>query len=267
MLAFILSFLLILIPQNIQAALPKNADQKNYCVVDRCINRAQGFLKEAAYLYWSLFSIDTAKILVGTAPFYISARIVDESLQEHFYDRSCHKNKKQFNHGFIEAVEKTAFAGPLLLATFWIWAPEEHARTTSRLFLVGWLSGLYFKDFVKCAKTNANLRPWHEHFSRERRAHGGFPSGHMFEASYMMMVWGLEYGIRAWIPLGIFSSMMFAVSVNANRHYLSQTIAGTALGIIFGFATHKAIQYSNDRVWTCDIKYIDRPTISVGYHF
>ncbi|HEX2977868.1 MAG TPA: phosphatase PAP2 family protein [Candidatus Babeliales bacterium] len=225
------------------------------------------FLKETVYLYRSLFTIDTVKVIVGTVPFYLSARMIDESFQTHFYDRSCHKNRRQFNCGFIEAVEKTAFAGSVLLSTFSLWAPDEHVRRTSRLFFVGVVTGLCFKDVVKCAKTNANLRPWNEHFSCKQRAHGGFPSGHMFEASYMMTVWGLEYGIRAWVPLGTFAALMFAVSVNANRHYLSQTIAGTSLGVIFGLATQKAIAYSANQSWSVDVTCNDRIALNVGYRF
>ncbi|OQA35639.1 MAG: PAP2 superfamily protein [Candidatus Dependentiae bacterium ADurb.Bin331] len=209
--------------------------------------------KEFVYIQWNLFSVDSIKVITAALPFYLSSRMIDEELHAHFYDRENHKNRRQIPSGFVNAIEKGSFAAVLFCGSFCIWSPNYHVRTVSRMFTMGVVSGLYAKDLIKCAKTNVNLRPWNEHFSKHKRAHGGFPSGHMFEVSCLATTYGLEFGKRAWIPLGLFTGLVFAVSVNANRHYISQVFAGAALGAIYGIAIHKAIAMSEERLWNVEV--------------
>lgn len=224
--------------------------------------------KEFVYVQWNLFSVDSVKVITAALPFYLSSRMIDEELHSHFYDHENHKNRRQIHSGFVNAVEKGSFAAVLFCGSFCVWSTNYHVRTVSRIFTMGVISGLYAKDLIKCAKTNANLRPWNEHFSPHRRAHGGFPSGHMFEVSCLATTYGLEFGKRAWIPLGLFSGLVFAVSVNANRHYISQVFAGAALGVIYGVAIHKAIAMSESRLWNVELNCShERSEVGVSYQF
>ena len=91
----------------------------------------------------------------------------------------------------------------------------------------------------------------------------------MFEAAYMTTVYGLQYGIKAGIPLGIFSSAMLGMSIACNRHYTSQTVAGIALGVIYGVAAHQLIERKLIEETSIDFCYDSRglPNIRLAYYF
>ena len=240
--------------------------QPAYCAMYGLSN----FFKEIVYLHEYLFTPDTIKIMTAALPFYLSSRMIDENIHSHFYDPSCHKNIRQLPDSFTKAVEHLAFYGVVGLSSMAVWGPRADLRTTGRIFAVGAISGLYLKDFIKSFKSNGNLRPFNQNFSPTCRSQGGFPSGHMFEAAYMATVFGLQYGLGAWIPLSLFSGAMFVVSVNANRHYVSQVFAGAALGIIYGVAASKTIDDSlNGGIWDVGIRCDSQgnPAVQVAYNF
>lgn len=197
--------------------------------------------KDAVALNRNLISLDSVKVLVAATPFYISARFIDQRIQKRFYDPTHHKNINQMPSTFCKVVEEGAFGIMVGLSSLAFLGDSEHARITGRVFGIGAVSALLGKKVVKEFKFQGGKRPWHEKFSCERRSDGGFPSGHMVEAAYSATVFGWQYGYKAGIPLGIYAGLMFGVSVNRNRHYVSQVIAGTAVGIMYGLAANRVI--------------------------
>jgi membrane-associated phospholipid phosphatase len=197
--------------------------------------------EDAFDLHCNLFSMTTLKIGVATVPLYLIARLSDRHVHQQFYDATDHTNKKQLPTTVTKVFEKGGDAGIILLSSLALFANDPCLRTTGRVFAIGAASALIAKDIIKTFQTNAALRPWNQYFSKEQRAYGGFPSGHMIEATYMLTVWGLGYGWAAAVPLGLFAAGMFGVLVNSNRHYASQVVAGAGLGAAYGFAAHKVI--------------------------
>ncbi len=197
--------------------------------------------KEALELNLNLLSLDSVKVLVGVTPFYIATRFIDERIQKRFYDPNCHKNINQMPSTFCRVVEESAFGILIGFSSMAILAPSAETRLVARVFGIGGISALLGKKLVKEFKFHGGRRPWHEKFSSKKRAYGGFPSGHMVEAAYSATVLGWQYGYKAAVPLGIFAGLMFGVSVNRNRHYVSQVVAGTAVGIIYGIAANRVI--------------------------
>ncbi len=236
----------------------------------RSMNEVGIAIKDFAWLHRNLLSVDSAKILTAFTPLYLITRAADDPVQQFFYDPLHHKNINQMPRKFSKGIEKTVSVIVFSGAGLALFVPDKRLRTTSRLFALGLFSGLVLKDVAKIAKTNANLRPWHEQFSSVQRSHGGFPSGHMFEMVFMTMTYGLEYGLKAWIPLGLCSTAMAIVSVTANRHYASQVVAGTALGVVYGMAAHKRVAaFLRADECTIDITTdkSGNPAISVTYNF
>lgn len=234
-----------------------------------CMDGLAQFAKDAVWFHRNLFSIDSAKICTAATPLYLTARWIDNPIQEIFYDPCLHKNIHQIPSNVVFCIEKTVSASVFAIASLSLIVPNKRFRTTSRLFAIGLISGLYLKDFAKKAKTHANIRPWHEQFSSEKRSYGGFPSGHMFEITCMTVVFGLEYGLKAWLPLGIISAAMALASVTSNRHYTSQVVAGSALGIVYGIAAYKRIDQLQSRTLAFSINS-DRngvPALTCSYAF
>lgn len=221
-----------------------------------------------AWLHRNLFSIDSAKICTACTPLYLITRYSDNPLQDNFYDPVLHKNMHQLPSCVVTGIEKTVSASVFAVASFSLFVPDMRLRTTSRLFAIGLISGLFLKDTLKKAKTNANIRPWHEKFSKTQRAHGGFPSGHMFEITCMTVVFGLEYGLKAWIPLSFVSTAMALASISSNRHYISQVVAGAALGTLYGVAAYKRLDVlMSDFFFTINADTRGNPSLMVTYLF
>lgn len=239
----------------------------------RCSDSVMGglatIIKDTVYVNRNVFSLTSAKVITATVPFYIWTRQHDESFHTNFYDKNNHKNINQMHSTACEAIEKFPFIGILAFSSLSLFARNEDLRTTSRVFAIGAASGLIAKNIIKECKGKHNLRPWNEHFSCEQRSQGGFPSGHMLEAAYMATVLGAHYGYKAAVPLSFFTAAMFAVSINCNRHYLSQAVAGTSLGIIYGLATHAVIDRRLNESWSCgvDMTRSGNPQLNVCYRF
>ena len=57
----------------------------------------------------------------------------------------------------------------------------------------------------------------------------------------MAYLFGAELGPDYAVPLGAFATLVAIQSVAINRHTISQVVAGTALGVIFGVASQKVV--------------------------
>ena len=235
----------------------------------RIVNGVGNLIEEAIVLNKNLFSLDTVKVFTAVTPFYITTRMADHPLHEKFYDREYHKNKNQMPNTLVKIINKGGDVGIILLTSLAFLAPDEKLRLTARIFGIGAASALLAKDIVKTMKVKACIRPWNENFSRTKQAYGGFPSGHMIEATYMATLWGLQYGWKAGVPLGIFAALSFGVLVGSNRHYVSQVVAGAGFGVAYALAANTLINAKISETISFDFRVRDcsLPTFSLAYNF
>ncbi len=189
----------------------------------------------------NLFSRDSARILTASIPWFVATSFADTSIQSNFYDDTCHKNKNQFHNGFTEFIETSAFISVIGVSSLALFVKDPELRMVSRIFALGAFSGLAVKDIVKLFPFKAGLRPPNERFDCTQKYYTGFPSGHMFQATYLATVLGFHYGPKVLYPLIAFNAAMFSVLVASNRHYVSQVIAGAAFGLMYGAAAHSLI--------------------------
>lgn len=201
----------------------------------------------AADMFWinvGLFSWDTFKIFVTTMPFYSAARMTDEKLHNCFFDHRNKKNKNEPAQWCKEAARLSIGVPIALLGVQAVLSSDEDMRRTSQVFLSGMPFVLLAKDIIKKLDFDVCKRPWHEKFAKEQRQFGGFPSGHLAEASYMAVLYGMRYGPNFAIPLGTVALFVTCVFLSSNRHYLSQMIAGAGFGAMYAFSANTLINSS-----------------------
>lgn len=196
---------------------------------------------EIAGIFKNLFNWDTLKIAALTFPFFVGSRLLDEKLQRCFYDFDNHKNinnPPKWCHDFAE----WSVAVPMIFCALEaVLARDDEFREACRTYFVGMPFVISGKDILKSLHFDSCLRPWNQKFGCECRSPGGFPSGHVAEAVYAAVIFGLRYGPVAAVPLGTLAVGVGATFIACNRHYLSQLVAGAGLGAIFGLAAHKFI--------------------------
>jgi membrane-associated phospholipid phosphatase len=201
--------------------------------------------RDVVSLFAHIWNWDTYKILVGFFPVFIGARMIDERIQNKFFCHGCHSNVNQLPGWCHEAVRFGLGVPIAVLGSMALFARDFELRYTSWMLLLGMPFVIFGKDIIKNLDARFCLRPWHEDFCTEKhtRSSGGFPSGHMAQAVYIAALFGSRYGPRAAIPLGLYAAAMGIVFINCNRHYLSQMVAGAALGTIFAYAANKVIDH------------------------
>lgn len=196
---------------------------------------------EIAGIHKYLFDWDTLKILALTFPFFVGARIIDEKLQRCFYDFHTHKNKNNAP-GWCHDIAEWSVAAPIIFCALEaVLARDDEFREACRTYFVGMPFVISGKDLIKSLQFDSCLRPWNGSFGCECRSPGGFPSGHVAEATYAAVLFGLRYGPKCAIPFGILAVGVGATFLACNRHYFSQLIAGAGLGAMYGLAAHKFI--------------------------
>lgn len=229
------------------------------------------FLRDIVMLQTKLFDWDTVKIFVGTIPFFIGARMIDESVQNRFYDRKHHKNIYQMNNLCYEFAKNSLAIPIVVLGSGVFWAQDEAFRETSRVFLIGMPFVIWSKEIIKKWRIDCSKRPWNEKYSRTKQAYGGFPSGHMAEIVYSTVLFGKRLGPQVGIPLGLVSVFLGVNFVNSNRHYLSQIIAGASLGTIYALAADKLITSNLESRHPVDVgvglNEHGAPELQVGFSF
>jgi len=200
------------------------------------------FAEDVIKINLGLFSWDSLKVFVITAPFFAGARMIDEKLHNCFFD---HKNKKNRNEPaqWCKEVARLSIGIPIgLLGTQAFFSRDENMQTTSQVFLTGMPFVLLAKDIFK-EQLNFDLckRPYHQVFAKEQRKFGGFPSGHLAEATYMAVLYGMRFGPNYAIPLGSVATFVTIVFLSSNRHYLSQMIAGAGFGAMYALSANRLI--------------------------
>ncbi len=191
-----------------------------------------------------IVTLETMRLATIFMPFYLSARRVDNRLHRQFYDIETHTNKHQPRKFFCDlALDDKYISAPFIaIGLLGFIHHNPYDRRRAQIFTNGLIWCFTLKILLKEIKVKGNLRPWHENFDKHKRAHGGNPSGHMAITTYMAVFWGMEKGIRAGIPLGLFTAFALGMNVSCNHHYLSQGIAGMGLGTIVAVAAHTAFK-------------------------
>jgi hypothetical protein len=200
------------------------------------------FAEDVVKINLGLLSWDSFKVFVITAPFFAGARMIDEKLHNCFFD---HKHKKNRNEPaqWCKEVARLSIGIPIaLLGTQAFFSRDENMQTTSQIFLTGMPFVLLAKDFFK-EQLNFDLckRPFHQTFAKEQRKFGGFPSGHLAEATYTAVLYGMRFGVNYALPLGTIAAFVTVVFLSSNRHYLSQMIAGAGFGAMYALSANRLI--------------------------
>lgn len=196
---------------------------------------------------YNLISWQSYATITVAFPFYAIGRMVDERLHCCFYDPRHHRNINQIPKWAVQVSKAFIFAPLIALGSQTFLADTTEKRLTGRVFLETVPFVWAMKDLVKAFETNLHVRPKNELFSKYKCAYGGFPSGHMALSMYMTMFYGLRFGYRYAVPLGLCSLCTGVVLLNSNRHYLSQVVAGAGLGAMYAFASSKVVDYNKDR--------------------
>lgn len=216
-------------------------------------NLFQNFLYDTGVLHYELMSLETLKLLVLFAPPYIASRYIDDSIHACFYCPDTHKNLRCMDKTACKVLENAPVAICCGLAVGMLYPWNEEFATSARVFSSGLLPLWLVKNFFKEVRHEGCLRPKCEFFKQHKRYYGGCPSGHMSYMAYAATFWGLHYGWTWGVPLGLLSVGVFAVSVNCNRHFVSQLIAGTGLGIAYGIAANKVVRCYESNAFACDV--------------
>jgi len=225
-------------------------------------------------MFWvnaGLFSWDTFKIFVTTVPFYVAARMTDDKLHNCFFDHVRKKNKNEPAQ-WCKEVARLSIGVPIaLLGIQSVLSNDEDMRITSQVFLTGMPFVLLAKDIIKKLDFDVCKRPWHEKFAKEQRQFGGFPSGHLAEATYMAVLYGMRFGPNFAIPLGGIAVFVTCVFLSSNRHYLSQMVAGAGFGAMYAFSANTLInsKLGKRREMNLGLSVNDTggPTMSLSFKF
>jgi hypothetical protein len=230
-----------------------------------------GIIKDVAVLQINMVSWDSFKVIASVFPFFIGARMLDEPTHSYFYDPHHHKNKNQLPHWAEKFAQFTSIGAPLaLLGSQAIFSRDVEFQATSRMLLLGMPVVIWGKDFIKKAQFDACLRPWNEKFSCKQRAFGGFPSGHVAQASYTAVLYGMRYGPVFSIPLGLIAGAIGLMFVGCNRHLLSQVIAGAGFGAMYGIAANRLLDEKLERKFMkvkLDVNDNGGPALKVACRF
>lgn len=200
------------------------------------------FAEDVIRINLGLFSWDSFKIFATTAPFYVASRMIDEKLHKCFFDQKKRKNRNEPPQWVKETARLSIGLPIVILGAQAFLSKDEDMQATSQVFLTGMPFVLLAKDFFK-TKLDYDVckRPFHEKFAKEQRKYGGFPSGHLAEATYTAVLYGMRFGPNYAVPLGSIAAFVSVIFLSSNRHYLSQMIAGAAFGAMYAFSANTLI--------------------------
>jgi membrane-associated phospholipid phosphatase len=229
---------------------------------------AKALLRDALELHRNLITWNSFEIATALFPAFVGARMVDKRLQNCFYDRECHKNIWYFPKRCHDLAQWSIAIPIILIGGEFFFTKSEDMRETSRIFLLGLPFVIWTKTLIKKIQFEANMRPWHEDFDRVKRASGGFPSGHMAEAMYAALLYGMRYGPRFAVPFGLVAAFVGVTFVACNRHYISQIVAGAGLGAVYAVAAYKLVDTRIKENMNLDLKISKTgPALRVSYVF
>ncbi len=199
------------------------------------------------------FTSDTYKILALSSPLYMLGRAIDKPTHNYFYDKKKHRNIHAIVPVFEYAVDPLMGVSITTLILLQFLSGDERTRKVSEVFLSALPFLWVYKNVIKLIPCKAGLRPKNQCFFACKKYYGGFPSGHMWQAAFMAYLFGIELGVDYAVPLGAFATLVAVQSVAINRHTVSQVIAGTAMGIVFGVAAQKVVHRALHNNSSCGI--------------
>ena len=231
----------------------------------------KGGLRDIVDLHKNLFTWDTYTIIAGFFPLVLATRRVDKDLHRCFYDADHHKNISQVPNWCPEAMKISIAAPVVFLGLRGLFGQHEtdEFRHTTRMLLLGFPFVIWAKELIKKAESDICYRPWNENFSCDKPTLGGFPSGHLAEATYIAALYGMRFGPAYAVPLGAMAWSIGVAFMVCNRHYLSQIVAGAGLGLLYAVSAQKVI---DSRMLDCvdvgiGMQGPGRPTVSLTYRF
>lgn len=222
-----------------------------------------------------LCSERSLKVLTSFVPLYLLSRPVDHKIYSYFYDPATHTNKHQIFHNVGPLFDYQISEIPAIVYRLMaILHPNPEERRSALVFTTGllwtYLAKITIKKIASSLKLDATIRPLHPGFNRNWLNYSGLPSGHMsvlsFSATYLSLHKGPKYGI----PLWMYAGSVLAARVVGNHHFLSQTIFGTGLGVMFGYTSYAV--FKNISLFPqCECGFalndLGQPGISLAYNF
>lgn len=249
-----------------EAPLSKRRAKKTYTGKQEAHYYTSNIVQDVFALHKNIIHPDTLKVAGMVFPLFIGARMIDEQVQNNFYDREHHKNI-HYMPECCHDIAQWSIAIPVVgLGSQAFWGSSEEMRETSRAYLIGLPFVFWTKTLIKKIPFEANMRPWHEHYSCEQRSTGGFPSGHMAEATYTALLYGMKFGAKFAVPLGLLATFIGASFIACNRHYLSQIVAGAGLGAVYSLAAYKLSDSRIKENLQLSVKFEKRrPALAMSY--
>lgn len=247
--------------------------KKTFVTGAPCLRRSFNFvgqaIKDSLLLNINLISTESFIVIAATMPIYLATRMMDNSIQSHFFSHNGHKNINQMPHWCHELVRFGIAIPIVLLGSQAFLSCDQEWREAGWMLLLGIPFVIFGKNIIKTFDADFCLRPWHDEFLKHghKRSMGGFPSGHMAQAAYIATLYGMRFGHQMAIPLAFFAAGLGLVFINCNRHYLSQVVAGAALGAMYGVAANKVIDAKLTQNWNVSMCYDNGPAFRADYRF
>lgn len=188
----------------------------------------------------NLFTSDGLGVIAPFIPFWAASYNFDDRTHHRFYCPRHHHNINQCSDMWADVSECLVGASIGVLSACSFAVKSRNLQRTAQLYAITLPLTWAAKSMIKQIHWKGNKRPGHESFSK--KCHwGGFPSGHMLEMTYATVLFGLSMGPGFGIPLALSTGIIAATFVQTNRHYISQLIAGSAIGTLFGFAAYWSV--------------------------
>jgi membrane-associated phospholipid phosphatase len=228
------------------------------------------FIADFADINFNLFCKEAFLVASCAAPVYVAAHAIDETVHRQFYDESCHKNTCDIGCLRLCLVEDMGIAVPIAALSIGCWiSKNDDTSLLGRDLLAGMFSIWIAKDIVKnCVTRTCCYRPYSGLFPK-KLVMGGFPSGHAATLTFTTVLLGLQKGIYWALPAGLYAIAVGGGLLACNYHYVSQIVAGAALGSLFAVAAHRVINERLDERFSFEF-YSDergRPMIGAAYSF
>lgn len=247
--------------------------KKTFVTGAPCLRRGFNFvgqaIKDSLMLNVNLISRESFIVVAATMPIYLATRMMDHSVQCHFFSHNGHKNINQLPHWCHELVRFSIAVPIVLLGSQAFLSCDQEWREAGWMLLLGIPFVIFGKNFIKTFDADFCLRPWHDGFLtyEHKQSMGGFPSGHMAQAAYIATLYGMRFGHRMAIPLAFFAAGLGLVFINCNRHYISQIVAGAGLGALYGVAANKVIDTKLAENLSLSLCYDQGPAFRADYRF
>ena len=227
------------------------------------------FVADFADINFKLFSKESLLVVGMVAPLYVGAQLIDAQVHELLYDPVCHADRFSsscLRHCFAEDLGITL---PLLALSGGLWCSSDYrTRLVGRDLLAGMVGiGLAKTAIKNCAYGNFCYRPYGGCFPK-KRIFGGFPSGHAATLAYATIFLGLQKGACWAIPVGVYGATVITSVLVCNYHYVSQVVAGSALGALYAVAADKLV---DERVHALELGVVSdsrgSPRFQLAYSF